>query len=319
MKRLIYRGLFLALVGIGVIGCRKLDSNTLTGSQNNTVKFESFEELHEKLREIEKMSEEERISYEKQNNLKSLLTYSYEIYEEIDMNNLEDESILLEHIKKHSDLLELIINAEGEKEYRPIYSDNRYSILAGLNRMIIVDSLCLKVFDDGIVAASIDFFKELESQNNKLASALVHNENYSVTLIESQFMSKSNCGNFDEDAADNNRNRTRLRIGAYTSITGGAWYGHAYIEIRPFMRTAWIWYHARRHITGSITSSVNFNNSGNMNSLPFNKTIPWTYAWVQRRDADEGPYIFGNLSVSFDNYNALGRTPSTGNATVSCN
>jgi hypothetical protein len=291
----------------------------LNRNRINTVKFDSFEELHKKLQEIEEMSYEERMSYEKQNNIKSLYTHSYEIYEEIDMNNLEDESLLQKHIKKHRDLLELKINSDGEKEYRPLYSDNRYSLLAGMNRMIIVDTLCLKVFDDGIVTASIDFFDELESQNIKQASSLVQKENFHVTLIENQFMSKSNCGNFAQDRADNGRNRTRLTIRTYTSITGGAWYGHAEIEIRPYMRTLGIYYHCQRHITGGISSSVNFNNSGNSYSLPFHRSIPWTHDWVQRRIADEGPIIFGNLSVAFDNYNAWGTTPSTGNASVSCN
>lgn len=88
MKKLIYGGLFLALVGIGFIGCNKEDINNI-GNNSNIPKFDSFEALYEKMDMLNKMGEKERRGYEIANGYKSLLTEVYEVYEGVDVESLK--------------------------------------------------------------------------------------------------------------------------------------------------------------------------------------------------------------------------------------
>lgn len=324
MKKLIYGGLFLATVGMVIVGCKKEDSNILNRSQKNTASFNSEEEFRTKLTELQGMSEENRRAYEKQSNLKSLFTQVFEIYEEIDMENLTDKEILYNHVEKNQDFLQIVKNIQGEMEFKPFYSDNPYSMIASENRMIIVGEKCIKVFDDGLVSAPISMFNELVAVNNKFTSDVLKKEGFEVTTIKFEDVStKASCPTQAETRADNGRNRTLLRIGINLALvntsSGQTWASHSWIEVRPYMKTLGIWYYAQRTISGNLTATIGYNDGNGMpQSHTINRTIYPSLSYVESINHYEP--IPGNPSyVHFKKYSALGTTPSTGNATLTCN
>ena len=157
MKKVVYGGLFLALIGIGFSSCKKEDlGNTVVNQgsgigKNHIPTFESMEDLNDRLELLSKMSEEERRTYENETNAKSLLTKVYEVYEGIDLENLTSQSELQNYVDLHSSTLELRTDRNKEYEYRPYFSDNEYSIVANEDRLVVVGETCIKIFDDGIV------------------------------------------------------------------------------------------------------------------------------------------------------------------------
>jgi len=72
MKKLIYGTLFLALVGIGVVGCKKENGKFDNSLDNMRIqKFDAFDDFERKLKMLESMSDIDRRNYEKSNNYKS--------------------------------------------------------------------------------------------------------------------------------------------------------------------------------------------------------------------------------------------------------
>ncbi|MCC5924797.1 MAG: hypothetical protein JJT77_13520 [Crocinitomicaceae bacterium] len=327
---MIYGGLFLALVGIG-FGCKKEDSNILNRNQNNTVKFDSFEDLHEKLQEIEKMSEEERRAYEKQNNNKSLLTHVYEVYEEIDMSKLLDLEPLHKHVKRYHDILEIIENNQGEKEYRAIYSDNPYSALAGKNRMIIIDTMCLKVFDDGLVITNVKNFDALNSLEFKSVEKVQDKKTFHVlNRFSNEFQMKSGCGQYREQRATSGSNRTKITIECYAKGNSAFIFsGEVYGLIRPYNRTLGVWFYAQRTITGQFqfdfayeengTNIGGLVGSGNTIVKSRNHLVSPTLAYGVARTFPIGTNGFYPSNYRFSSISSWGTTPNTSNATITCN
>src|SRR5690554_4815562 len=157
------------------------------------------------------MSEEDRRAYEKQSGYKSLYTKVHEVYEEINMDEISDTKEVYDHVNKNQNLLEIAKNEDGELEYRPFYSDNPYSLVAGENRMIIVDSLSIKVFDDGLISTKVENFDKLKSQESRSVKNTNLNSDFNISHFRSLDASiKSHCGPYKEDIEDDNRDRTKL-------------------------------------------------------------------------------------------------------------
>lgn len=331
MKKLIYGTLFLALVGIGVVGCKKENSLTLNRNKFDTAKFDSFEDLYNKLGEIEAMSEEERRNYERQNNYKSLLTYVYEVYEEIDMSKLVDLEPLHEHVKKNNDILEIIVNKQGEKEYRAIYSDNQYSAVAGKNRMIIIDTTCLKVFDDGLVMTNIKYFDELNSLEFKSIENIQDKNTFHVLKrISNELQIKSGCGQYDEGRATSGRNRTKITLECWAKGTSSFIFSaEVYGLIRPYHKTLGVWYYARRTITGQFqfvfayeelgTNIFGLPGSGDTKTHPRNHSVNPTLAYAVARTFPIVTQGFYPSNYRFSSISSWGTTPNTNSATITCN
>jgi hypothetical protein len=331
MKKLIYGGLFLAAVGIGFVGCKKDNMNKLERSQNSALEFNSMEELKSKIKELESMNEEDRRTYENQNGYKSLYTQVHTVYEEINMDEIKDTKEIYDHVNRNKNLLEIAKNVDGELEYRPFYSDNPYSFVASENRMVIVDSLCLKIFDDGLVSTNIENFENLENQESKSVKKLNLNGDFNISYFTTQdIISKSNCGINREARATSGNNRTKITLECYAVQIGGfVPSGEASGLIRPYKKTLGIWYYAQRTISGRFkfdfayeengTNHQGDPGSGETEEISIDHTVSPTLAYAVSRTFPMPTGGFYPFNYRFSSILSWGTTPDTNNASITCN
>lgn len=277
------------------------------------------------------MSEDDRRTYEIENNYKSLRTKVYEIYEQIDMENLTDKNELFIHVDNNPDYLEILMDMSGEQEYRPIYSDCSYSLIARENRMIIVGDKCLKVFDDGLIHAPIKYFNDLETHNGKTVNSMPDNENFDVLKSDkNEIQTKSNCGTYREREVTSGNNRTRITIECYPSLMQGfVPYAKADGLIRPLKRTLGVWFHAQRTINGRFTFTFAFEQngsnfqgipgSGQTILVPINEIVNPILSYSVTRSYSLPTGGFYPANYRFGSINSFGNTPSTSSSTIICN
>jgi hypothetical protein len=271
------------------------------------------------------MGENERREFEKKNNYKSLFTSVYEVYEGINFEKLKDRNELIQYVKVNSDKLDLISLGNGELEYKAIYADNPYSLIAGKNRMIIIGSRCVKIFDDGLISAPLSMFNDLNSVEGKNISSVSVKKGFEVVVFKFGNTScKTNCGTEAEALSEDGRDRTRIRL-VLTEVlvntsSGQTWSSNPWYEVRPFLKTLGVWFQAQRTISGGINSNFRYTNySGATINVPFIRTIAPELSYVKiatTYTTTTDGYFPNNLT--FLNYNAWGDTPSTGTATMSC-
>lgn len=320
MKNIIYRGVFLSLITVTFIGCKKDNLNSFKNVNNNSSNFNSIKELKAKIKELEHLSEEERRAYESQNDYKSLYTHALEIYEKIDMNTLEDIEILKNHVNKNHDILEIAKEESGELVYRTFYSDNPYSLVANKSRMIIVDDFCIKIFDDGLISTSINNFDILKNIKEKSVEKINLNDDFNISYYKSHDINiKSNCSSYREDRKDNNRDRTKLWVETYYENISGMPYVTGRGQIRPYKKTLGIWYFARRTITGRIKFDVTYTLNGQNIVRQFNENVPANLSYTQSRGFNDITWPDIPSNIRFTHINSWGDTPSTSTAIITCN
>ncbi len=331
MKKLFYGVMCFALIGVGLVGCKKekkiksSDEDSIV-SKIETIKFTTEQEMITQFETIKKMGESERREFEKKNNYKSLFTSVYEVYEGINLDNLKHQKELIQYVNENSDKLELTEDKNGELEYKPIYADNPFSLIAGKNRMIIIGSKCVKIFDDGLITAPLNMFNDLNVIDDKKISSVSVKNGFEVVVFKFNDTNiKAICGSEAEARSDDGRDRTRIRLilteALVNTSSGQTWSSNPWYEVRPFMRTLGIWYHAQRTISGGISSNLGYDSfNGTPVIIPFNRTISPSLSYVQTVSSYI-PTVDGNLpnNLRFLNYNAWGDTPSTGTASMSCN
>ena len=314
MKKLIYGGLFLALVGVIISGCKKEEVSTPIKS--NIPKFSNYEALIKEMNKLDAMDEDERRKFEKVNGYKSLYTHAHELYEVINMEKLKDNKVLENHVSENSIFLEIVKNDLGEREYRPKYSDDPYSVLTTLNRLLIVGEKCLKVFEDGLISTDLTNIYLLEGIS---ASRLEDVDEHS-DLVKSKFdvkiydAPKGSCGIYAVDRATNNRDRTMIEVTRYFHQN----YIFAECLVRPYKKTLGIWYYAKRTIVASINASISFIQASVPETLNLVASTGGThqYKW---RVSNFGGSTFGSYTDdTFDYYSGTGDTPSTSTASVYC-
>lgn len=166
------------------------------------------------------MGEGERREYEKVNGYKSLLTEVHEVYGGVDIESLESKDELKDYITSNSSYLTLKTNDEGEQEYHPYFSDNEFSALVNSNRLLLVEDICYKIFDDGIVVSHKDNIDFLSSLKGNYAKDIVENKMIVISLFEEEEISpKSSCHpSKNVKRVNNGRNRTKLKLRAHRQI-----------------------------------------------------------------------------------------------------
>jgi len=338
MKKLILGVATFSLISAALVSCKK---ETITTAQKDILKssteqvptFQNHEELNSKIEELNAMGEDERRLYESNAGFKSLLTYVYEIYEGIDMEELDSKNKLETFVSENSSIVSIRINSDDELEYRPYYSDIDYSIIANTNRMFIVGELCYKIFDDGIVVSQSENIDLLNSLNQISAKDVPKSDRYEISVyFEAEIDGKSTCHPTNNQATvTSGSNRTKLKC-----ITGQQYYGemqlspnhpkvkiygvHAFGRIRPYKRTLGIWYHARRTISGRIQFTVSWKNGNTPVSASINSNVGPSLSYSQTRSFDHISTPLGEKpkEIKFTNINSWGTTPNTGNVTIIC-
>jgi len=339
MKKLIYGTLFLALVGIGVSGCKKeITNNTpnavLKNSIENIPTFQSHEDLVRKIEELNAMSDEDRRIYESNSGYKSLFTHAYEIYDGIKIDSLKSKKQLEKFISENSKFVSLQLNNDNELEYRPLFSDIHYSIIANTNRMFKVANLCYKIFDDGIVSSDIENIGLLTSLNQILAKDVPKNDNYEITIYEKmEINGKSSCHpTHNEASVTNGAQRTKITLiaaqqqyGEMETIPGTPKikiYGvHAFGRVRPYKRTLGIWYHCQRTISGRVAFTVSWKDGTVLKTSSIDQSFSQIHDWSVTRQFNMVTTPLGEKpkEIKFTVINSWGDTPSTSNVSVNCN
>lgn len=280
------------------------------------------------------MSEEDRRTYESQNAYKSLLTHVYEVYEGgFVMDSLKPIRDLELYIQNNLNLLTLKENEDQETEYYPFYSENIYSIVAGTNKILQVDDMYIKVFDDGIAVTNVDYLSYLMSIELINAKSLIKDDRIAVSLFNiDDDDEKSSCHpRRNVERLTNNRNRTKVKcrtINEFTEIKTNS-QGiitqiksrvRAYGRIRPYHRTAGIWYHARRTIQGRIQFQVKFVRQGSNHEINVHNIVSPTLSYSQTRGkVDNNPTNVSPNNIRFEWIDSWGTTPNTGNVEIQCN
>lgn len=332
MKKFIYLGVLLTILVGGFVSCKKENKKieNISG-QIKTPRFENYQALNKELELIGAMSEEAHRTYEIKNGYKSLRTKVYEIYEQIDMENLTDKNELFIHVDSNPDYLEILTDMSGELEYRPIYSDCSYSLIARENRMIIVGDKCIKIFDDGLIQAPIQYFNDFETHNGKTVNTMPENGNFVVLKSnKEEIQAKSNCGTYQEREVTSGNNRTRITIECYpTLLEGFVPYAKADGLIRPLKRTLGVWFHAQRTINGRFTFTFAFEQNGtNTQGLPgsgqtilvnIDDNVNPVLAYSVSRSYSLPTGGFYPANYRFSSINSFGDTPSTSSASIVCN
>lgn len=321
--------LALCAVGMSLFGCTK-ENNLPNEIQNNTPTFQSVEDLDAALKKVAAMGEDERRAYEAQQGYQSLYTEVHEWYDQIVPERLTDLQPLYQHVEDHSDWVEIRRDQQGELEYRPIYSENPYSLLAGPDRMLIVGESALKVFDDGFITAPLGALEALRTSSGQSVQAVPTDKSYAVTVFNStESVLKSNCGRDREDTETNGNNRTKLSVECYVKTIGGIVpVGEAKGQIIPQKRTLGVWFRARRTISGRFKFEYAYEQNGtSLSGVPgsgatietlINDAVGSTLAYSVTRTYSIPLGGFFPFNYRFSSIDSWATTPSTGNATIVC-
>ncbi|MGY6562460.1 MAG: hypothetical protein ACXITV_10165 [Luteibaculaceae bacterium] len=236
---------------LSLLSCKKGFEESKNGADTfNTILKESGEsDLISQINRLEAMGEDERRAKEISINFKSLLTYVYTRYEQINVDSLADLSNLISFIQNNSDLIELKQDNDGEFICRPIYSDNPYSLIADTSRMIVIRNFCIKIFDDGIISTTGVHCIDLEAESAILTVEANINQYYNVVTFPEVDNLRNNCGRHIITRTTSGRYRTRTTLITHATLTGGVLpAGRVMFSVRPFKRTLGVWFCNRRTI-----------------------------------------------------------------------
>lgn len=327
MKKSIYGGLFLTSMGVGFASCEKENQPVISNDANivnesRTPIYDNMNEVYEKIKFVSGMGEDERRVYEQQNGSKSLLTTLYEVYEGIDMESLASQEELENYIAKYPSILSLKTNSDRELEYRPYFSDNYFSAIAGKDRLFIAGDSCYKVFDDGLVSTRKDNMESLKAMSAVSVRDVQQTDEIIVSASNvERTIDRSSCDPIENvERSTNRRDRTKLIIGCSKVSRSGTSLLFLYGKIRPYKRVLGIWYYAKRTISGKFFATAEFDHLGKK-TITINENISPTLAYDVRRDS----YIYYAFNYSSINNIAItsidswGDTPSTDKASIICN
>lgn len=330
----------LFLLSFFITSCEKenvLKMQTEKKSQNGNVKsnsailnFNSIDELNVAMNKLYMMNEEDRRMFENNNNFKSLLTHVYEVYEELKVENYDSTDVELYNIAhefqaQRNDLFTIRKNDKDEEFYIH-YSENKYSVVANTERMFTVKDFIFKVFDDGVLGTHIDNQKDLLKLDAISIKDVKLNENIFVYQYDYDETGKTTCApRTNETWTTNGRNRTRLTLRVRNPLISANFETGQFVYsidtegiIRPLMRTAGIWFYARRTISGRIKYHVQYLN-GTTKNINVNENISNHLAYSARRfDNDTQPTNTNASNERFISIDSWGDTPSTNNVSIVC-
>lgn len=322
MKKYVYGVLFLAGLGTGMVGCKKTEPlNVLKDSEvrNEIMRFDSFDELIQTLETLGKMSEIERMNWEKARDFKSLYTIAYQVYQQFDIENLANIEDLKSFVQENANLVSLN-KSDGETEFVPNYVDNSFSKIVSSNRLFIVDELVYKVYDDGLLycsIAQIDVLKNLDFI--RLKGNSIPNGIEQIFYDRTSVNEKICDSNYRTARADNGGERIRLIMECYAGTGLDNNKVITVSNLRPFNRVLGVWYHCQRTISGSLNYVVTWSQNGNTYNNPVNFTVTPTYGWaVEATQIHPGFGIQQALNVRFTFINSSASQTNAGPAIILC-
>ena len=229
---------FLAVIATVIVtgslfwGCNKEQRNELGGYKKavsaDMLYFDNFEQLSAEMANVSKMSDEQRIVYEKARGFTSFATVTEALYIPKIENEEMTQATINALMSQYPDYFQLTTDDEGEQTFEPCLPSTPYRYIANQSRMFQVGDTVYKVFEDGIVFADKDDYKLLMT----VTANNLNNLSPELNLI-SNYSSGSKTDYFDalyiEKEATNwsTNDRIRVTIDFYLKNAGGNVYGIA--------------------------------------------------------------------------------------------
>ena len=330
MKKVIYVALFLALVGIGFSSCEKeevINSSKGIIEDKSILSFENFEELNKELQKVAELNEDERRVYEKNKGFTSLLTFAYENYEKLDLENIKSVEDIESFVAQNNSIVALEPNSEREMVFFPYYVDNIFSLLANTNRVFVVGEYFYKVFEDGIGVTKKENFEKLIAINEIYLSKVSQN-NWLISTIffTNELNDRASCNNAVDmtGTSENGNNRTTVRVSTASVTSGGIKYAYLTGTIKPYKRTLGVWGPAKRTMDGRLKATADYNavlnGNGTVHTLSLNQTVAGYKAYSYSASVNNtwsSSYIINRPALK--SVDSWGDTPDTPNAVLYCN
>lgn len=332
MKKIIYGILSLGLIGLLVIGCSKdkINQSVFESQKSNFISehipyFENSNMLMQKIQRMEKLDDETRQIEENNSGNKSLYTLIYELYEEVNIEELNSIEELKDHISKYPDFLKI---KDNEQEYYPVYSENPYSIIAGTNRLFQVNEFYFKVFDDGLLISDKENINDLKSiKESKIQNLKRTNNSFGTVLFKENVMAKATCDPYlNIERTTNNKERTKLKASSsytndYNNVNNYPYSViSSFVRIRPYKKTLGVWYHCQRTISGHVKYTVKYTVAGVSEIQSYSEN---TSVSPQKKFSVTITNGIGlpahTTSMGFISIDSWGKTPSTSIVEIKCN
>jgi hypothetical protein len=339
MKRIV---LLFPLLGLLLFSCEKEGDLRTDSIQERSLSIEDvpnyadFDELNIKLDELNSMGEDERRIYEASVGTKSLLTLTYEVYEDLEYDSLGSIDELNAYISQNSNLIELRTVGENDTECYPIFSDNPYSVVANEDRLFSVGDMVFKVFDDGLVATKAENFNDLVALAGTSVLGVPDDEEFLISLFNSEDFSGKNSSackpkrNVEREESANGNDRTKLKLVTDKIKIGeihlngqkaGVYEVSSYGRIRPYKKVLGVWFHAKRTINGIIAFEVSWMDGSIPNSHSMYRSIVNEHKYSATRTIPSSSVPMGTVptNIKFDEITSWGDTPSTPFVFINCN
>lgn len=242
--------------------------NLLKNSNQDIPVYKDFDELDSVLGVLIGMTLDELRTYETAQGYKSVYNENYEIYELIDLDNMtdDDERLIYEFADQHPDNVWVFSNENRELEFAPRLVDNDYSLVVRNNRMFQVGDYVYKVFEEGLAYCLASKINNLSALSGfSLDGISVSSDIELIRYIDVFSDGRSSCSFPDVRYAESNNPRERLKlktkIKTGTQVTNGIteYRANAFQRARNYRRIGWIWYHAKRTITGQLKFEVEYS------------------------------------------------------------
>jgi hypothetical protein len=324
MKQFIYGTLFLALVGIGLIGCKKDGVEMEKGGINS---FKNVEELNTAINKTLSMSNKELEDYETLKGFKSFGRKCEDIYWNLNIENLTSFQQIESYVSNNHEFIQLIKDDNGELTLETVLHDSPYRYIINVEKMFILDNKVIKVFAKTSISTNIENINDLRQLNeNTLISDVLDEkfEIFSETTKQDNFSLKdaaNNCGNDKKIARkDNGNNRTLISIDFHKQVQNDWHYLSIDWNVRPYHKVLGVWYWCNRTLSWNfkVRGDYYFNNQWSSGNLFTYGTTPSPVSSV----GSINTIAITNSNVSnyhFGGYNCWGTSPSTDNAELKCN
>lgn len=250
------RKYFIALACVMLLGaCKKNENRT---QNNNFLSFNSYEEFEETRKVILGMTENERMAWESGNNFKSFATECQELFYELKQKSTLSDENIVSFVENNRDKFYLLDENDGIY-LRSHLEESYYYYLVNTDRIIQIADKIIKVFDDGLMIGNPEDIELIKSTKTYKALKKEHIEYRDA--FKTQLSSKEydcNCNRQETIARQtNNRNRTYIRVYVETDAPSSLYGNVSYcMTVRPYHKTAGIWYWCNRSITYDMTVRI---------------------------------------------------------------
>lgn len=302
---------FFALACLILLGaCQKNENRTLI---NNHLSFSSYEEFEETRKIILNMTENERIAWESDNNFKSFATECQELFNELEQRSTLTDDDILSLVENNGDKFYLQDETDG-KYLRAHLEDSYYYYVVNSDRIIQIADKIIKVFDEGLMIGrpeDIEIIKSTKTYKALKREHIEYRDAFRTQLPSREY--ECNCNRQETIARQtNNRNRTYIRVYVETDAPSSLYGNVSYcMTVRPYHRTAGIWYWCNRSITYNMTVRITNGQTFTRQKLSAPSTSSVEQVCFTTISSEN------ILTSGFTNINGWGKTPDA-ECPVSC-